>query len=311
MCRLFVIGNGFDLTHQLPTSYENFRNYLAEFAEINENNEDDFTIPDIETNDDNVYGVPLDESAGFLYNLLNNTEGIGEYWQDFEAALGRLNFRAVFDDNYPTVYDRNGDINYFHTANNQEDMGKDINIHCTNIYDLISGWIESIQLSNVARLERFNMIFDMDSLFFTFNYTRTLEDIYHIRPENICHIHGMLDEPLIVGHGLNADEIQSLHDTYAREFIGVEDNLTQTIRELSKPVTARINLFQDFFERLNNVTEIYSHGFSFANVDLPYIRRICEVVNTNNATWYQYTYNGSDYTNILRDCGFDGEIRFW
>lgn len=66
-----------------------------------------------------------------------------------------------------------------------------------------------------------------------------------------------------------------------------------------------------FFERMNNVTEFYSYGFSFANVNLPYIRRICEVVNTSNATWYQYTYNGSNYTNILRDCGFDGEINFW
>lgn len=311
MCRLFIIGNGFDLAHQLPTSYDNFKNYLSEFAGINKDNVDNFTIPDIETNSDDVYSVGLETSAGFLYNLLNNTQGIGERWQDFEAALGRLNFRAVFDDICPIVYDRDGDTNYFYTANNQRGMGRNINIHCTNIYDIFSDWIGSIHLNNVAPLERFNMIFDRNSLFLTFNYTRTLENIYHIQPENICHIHGMLNEPLIVGHGLNDEEIRRLHDTYAREFIGAEDDLTQTIRELRKAVTTRINLFQDFFERLNNITEIYSYGFSFSNVDLPYIERICAVINTCNVTWYQYTYNGSDYTDILKRCGFNGGIMFW
>lgn len=311
MCKLFIIGNGFDLTHQLPTSYENFRNYLAEYAGINEDNIDNFTIPAIETNSENVFGVGLEASAGFLYNLLNNTQGIGEYWQDFEAALGRLNFGAVFEDNYSEARDRDGEINYFHTANNREDMGRDINIHCTNIYDIFNDWIGNINLSNVAALERFNMIFDRNSLFLTFNYTRTLEDIYRISADNICHIHGMLGEPLVVGHGLTDEEIQNLHYVYARNFIGAEDNLTQTIRELRKPVEGRITLWRDFFESLNNVTEIYSCGFSFSHVDLPYIERICAVVNTCNAIWDQYTYNGSDYTDILRYCGFEGAIRFW
>lgn len=311
MCRLFVIGNGFDLTHQLPTSYENFKTYLNKFAEINEDNVDNFTIPYIEISSDDVKAMDEKTAGIFLYNLLENTENIGENWQNFEDALGRLNFRTVFYDNYLEVPDRDGDVDYFHTANNQEDLSAGIYESCRFIYDIFKDWIKGVQLNNIAALERFNMIFDRNSLFLTFNYTRTLEDVYHIPPENICHIHGMVGEPLIVGHGLSADEIQSLHDTYAREFIGAEDNLTQTIRELGKPVSARINLFQDFFERLNNVTEIYSYGFSFANVDLPYIRRICKVVNTSNATWYQYTYNGSDCTDLLRDCGFEGEIRFW
>lgn len=311
MCKLFVIGNGFDLTHQLPTRYENFKTYLNKFADINEENVDNFIIPYIEINSDGV--IPMDEktAGNFLYNLLDNTENIGEIWQNFEDALGRLNFRAVFYDNYLEELDRDGDTDYFHTANNQADLSYGIYESCRFIYDVFKDWIKGIQLNNIAVLERFNMIFDWNSLFLTFNYTKTLEDIYHIPLENICHIHGIVDDSVIVGHGLSHEEINSLHDIYAREFIGAEDNLTQAIRDLRKPVDAQITLHQDFFERLDNITEIYSYGFSFSNVDLPYIERICEVVNTSNVTWYQYTYNGSDYTDILRGCGFEGEIRFW
>lgn len=311
MCKLFIIGNGFDLAHHLPTSYGNFRNFLYRYATMNPDDEYNFTVPQVYTNQEGGFSIDESDAAVFLYNLLDNTENIGDNWQDFEGALGRLNFEAVFDDNFAEVYDHDGDLNPFHTAYNREDMSNSINESCGLISNIFTDWIHSICLDNTIPLEMLSRLFDRNSLFLTFNYTRTLEDVYQVSEENICHIHGSVGETLVVGHGLSDIEMNSLYDFYERRFIGAEDALFQTIRDLRKPVDVRLQLKQNFFDRLNNITDIYSYGFSFSDVDLPYIRRICEVVDTLNARWYQYRYNGNDYRKIIEDCGFTGQINNW
>ena len=37
MCKLFVLGNGFDIKHKLPTSYNNFKNfpYFLNYLNLN------------------------------------------------------------------------------------------------------------------------------------------------------------------------------------------------------------------------------------------------------------------------------------
>lgn len=246
MCKLFIIGNGFDLSHQLPTTYNNFRNYLAEFAGVDVNHRNNFTLPNTYINHDGVWEIDEQRASFFLYNLLENTENIEENWEDFEAALGRLNFNIVFEENYPEVYDREGDLNCFHTSNNRENISAAINQSCTLIYDIFTEWIESIHLNNIIALENFSRIFDRNSLFLSFNYTKVLEDIYHIPAENICHIHGVIGDPLVVGHGRSNAEIENLYNYYFRRFIGAEDNLIQTIRELRKPVESRLDMIKDF-----------------------------------------------------------------
>lgn len=34
MDRLFIIGNGFDLAHGIPSAYKNFRDYLIDESEL-------------------------------------------------------------------------------------------------------------------------------------------------------------------------------------------------------------------------------------------------------------------------------------
>ncbi len=311
MCKLFIIGNGFDLAHHLPTSYGNFRNFLYRYATMNPDDEYNFTVPQVYTNPEGVFSIDESDATVFLYNLLDNTENIGDNWQDFEGALGRLNFEAVFDDNFAEVYDHEGDLNPFHTAYNREDMSNSIHESCDLISNIFTDWIQSICLDNTVPLEALSRLFDRNSLFLTFNYTRTLEEVYQVPEENICHIHGSVGKTLVVGHGLSDIEMNNLYDFYERSFIGAEDALFQTIRDLRKPVEFLLQLNQNFFDRLNNITDIYSYGFSFSDVDLPYIRRICEAVNKNSIIWHQYSYKNSDYTDVIRNCGFNGNIEFW
>ena len=57
------------------------------------------------------------------------------------------------------------------------------------------------------------------------------------------------------------------------------------------------------------VDNIYSYGFSFSEVDLPYIRRICGSIETDNVVWYINDYDKVKcYRSIIKRCGFKGKL---
>lgn len=144
--------------------------------------------------------------------------------------------------------------------------------------------------------------------FFTFNYTQTLEHIYNISENNICHIHGMskgiknlndlASEDLIFGHGLES------YDTNVTNIVNTAYNITK------KPVNQCIENNQLFFEKLEDVDSIYSYGFSFGDVDMPYIEKICRSIrNTTNVTWYFNDFKIEEYRTLceeIRKIGFNG-----
>ena len=47
-----------------------------------------------------------------------------------------------------------------------------------------------------------------------------------------------------------------------------------------------------FFEQLKDVEQVYSYGFSYGKVDLPYIKEIINNISNNkNSKWFFYDYN--------------------
>ena len=46
MSKLFIIGNGFDSAHKMPTSYEEFRKYIIGEYELSEHEDEIPEIPD-------------------------------------------------------------------------------------------------------------------------------------------------------------------------------------------------------------------------------------------------------------------------
>lgn len=314
MCKLFIIGNGFDLASGLKTSYKDFREYMCstykptdEFSDKMPKSES----PEIITSYDEG------EMGRFLYHLINNSCK-EENWSDFEKALGNLNF------NYPLEswgisrvkdYVNNNGYDPTNSLNNWGDI-RDLEGFQTNFNNIIgflnecfSGWIKNIDLNDGYPIEKFTNFVDLKtSKFLNFNYTMTLENLYNIPKENICHIH-VFNENFIFGHGIMEDQTIKYYNNY--KDINTALTFQQITESLQKNANRWLEQNKNFFARLNNITDIYSYGFSFSNVDLPYIRRICEVVNTNNAVWYQYRYNGNDYTKVLKDCGFNGKIQSW
>lgn len=312
MCKLFIIGNGFDIASGLSTRYSDFRNYMRSVYEPEDEIADRMPISEtvglITSYDENDMGK-------FLYHLINNTCNDGN-WSNFEEALGNLNFRYALKNwesfkvcDYVAKEGALPSVEDWEKVRDLSGFRENLNNIIPFLNECFSGWIKSININEAQKLEIFNNSIDgKTSKFLNFNYTSTLEYVYNIPIDKICHVH-IFNNNFIFGHGVLQNKILEYNNCYHN--ISVSRIFNQITELLYKRTSLYLKYNSSFFERLNNITDIYSYGFSFSDVDLPYIRRICEVVDTRNARWYQYSYNGSDYREIIEDCGFEGQIENW
>ena len=347
--KLFIIGNGFDRAHHFPTAYADFRIWMEdkladEYPDLRQDDEGHIILDEMPTVPSVVMGNHGEEIANekqaiymLMWLLLNNSD-IGEDWRNFEEALYSLDIEAIIDDYTWLVesssIDKDGVFNPFWEDQNYEDIANDIKVSVRMIRYLFEQWIDEIDIINVPRLS-INNVMDRESLFLTFNYTETLEKIYDVPPVLIDHIHGLryrasdyIDEnshfpntlgELIVGHGCGESR------NFNPESISREMILEETIQELRKPVETLIRKHSSFWTRLqhNNIKEIYSFGFSYAEVDLPYVREIIASIqslhNNVDRTWYLNRFDdipdketgrvkNIDYEQRIRECGFMGKI---
>ena len=223
MTTLFIIGNGFDLAHGLPTSYNHFKEYLRTEYEY-EYDEKPLLWEQSTTMPDGYEEYSLNECAHIIDYMVSNV-GRGltsiELWSDFEKALGFLDFQEIEEEIYDQ-YDKEGDINSFKTSYLYEDAYGDLEQIMKFVKKLFQEWIKTIEipeqhysLSNMNVYETLSDLFETveDPIFLTFNYTDTLEILY--REKKINHIHGDVNNP-IIGHGDNTtiDELAYHQDEY-------------------------------------------------------------------------------------------------
>lgn len=312
MCKLFIIGNGFDLASGLKTSYIDFREYM--FSTYKPTDEFSDKMPKSER-PGIITSYDEEEMGKFWYHLINNSCK-KENWSDFEESLSTLDFTYALENwensQIENYYAKNGatpPINEWDKTRNLKEFRRNFNNIICYLNDCFSGWIKSIDITKGHKIDKFNNIMDLKvSKFLNFNYTKTLENLYNIPYENVCHIH-VFNKNFIFGHGALKNKTMKYNNDYKN--INIARTFQQITESLRKNTSRCLAQNKIFFAKLNNITDIYSYGFSFSNVDLPYINRICQVVNTSNATWHQYMYNGNDYTEVLKDCGFNGKIQSW
>ena len=154
--RLFIIGNGFDLAHGLPTSFNpDFKN----ITEIHEQISDFWDI----------------------YQSVNSN-----IWSDFENCLAHPDFNQLeeifrgYEPDFSSDYesDRNSII-----------IQVDLNGRLKeSLYDFANRAEQEINDKNVQ--SQFYKHFNCKDLFISFNYTHTLEKLYKITDNQIVHIHG-------------------------------------------------------------------------------------------------------------------------
>ncbi|GFI13114.1 MULTISPECIES: bacteriophage abortive infection AbiH family protein [Bacteroidales] len=288
---LYIIGNGFDIHHSINSSYSNYRNWLEE-------NE-----PDIYSQLCDLYGVSTDEDEAH------------EWWSDFENMLSEIDLydyvENVVVENYPDFSSDDFRDRDYHAAEfaAENELGALI----YHIKRTFNAWIASLDKADSTKrihLEREN------SLFITFNYTRTLEDLYRIPDEQIVHIHGMVGEDeLILGHGKNYAELKEeleiaqpqppadldeyeLQDWYSSH----SDFMTQQTQEvaisqiafLQKDVEQIISENHSIWNSLGEVETIHVFGFSFSGIDTPYLSTIIRHINTDKVKWEISAFSNRD-----------------
>ena len=260
---LYIIGNGFDIAHKLPTTYEDFHKWLIENG--------------------HGYFVQAFES---LYPDVKDCKG---RWCDIEKALGSitLNSAVNFDLNYQYLSDEKLNQN---SSLDEYTCGRNINNVVKVLPGLLLGWVKSIQLDNCPSIFEFVE----KSRFLSFNYTRTLENIYGITEDKVLHIHEMVMEnrPLVVGYGHSIFE----NDEYDTPNDNIDINLIiKLLSQCKKPVEAilREPKPKTWFENLREVSSVTVFGHSCSIVDKPYFETVAKSIQ-KDAYWHFYVHDRSN-----------------
>ena len=234
---LFIIGNGFDLYHDVKSKYKHFCCWL------NLNDHEDF-VEDIE----------------HIFPKLDGNQI--SLWSNFEEVLQSYNL----DDLYSTLHTENHDHwepeTWRKTAQKME-------ITTRQMRPLMREWAKQIEINNVNP----NLELSKKSLYLTFNYTNLLEETYQIPSDRICHIHGSVDDDeVIVGHvrwqkpeDYNAQSDEK--EIVCREFLKV-------LNKLNKGTDEQIGKHETFFNLLKNVTHVVVLGHSMGDIDRVYFREV-------------------------------------
>ena len=271
MKHLYVIGNGFDIHHKIPSRYIKFKEWL-------------------EKNDKSTYSK--------LNEYLGVWPGDDIWWNDFETNLGDVSCVKEYAEN----------VALENLPNYASDDYRDRNLYDAEVevendlggliddlkYDF-QQWASQLPYGEEGtgiKIER------EDSVFLTFNYSLTLEKLYGIPSKQILHIHGVCNDwkSIVVGHGRSYQDVRDEFDGMnpGASSIDPEDMIEEdfsttrakdaaafAICGIRKDVKGIIDRHKDFFESLKDVEYVHIYGFSFAETDLPYMDAIFEVVNRN------------------------------
>lgn len=165
--KLFIIGNGFDLAHKMPTSFNPEFKKLAEKIEQN----------------------------SYFWDMYQSREA--NIWSDFENLLAYPDFNNLdeifvgYSPDYHSDYERDRDsiITQVYLNGKLNDA----------LYEFANQAENSIK--SKKPLSFYENYFNSGDLFITMNYTHTLEKLYGISNDMVLHIHGEVgSNNLILGY---------------------------------------------------------------------------------------------------------------
>lgn len=135
-------------------------------------------------------------------------------------------------------------------------------------------WIANIEISD----KPLNIEIPPEAKYLTFNYTKTLEKLYHIHPSQILHIHGDVNNP-IFGHNQLIKEYWNEHELLSEQT--AKQKIIAGMNELHKDVQGIIADNSGYFDSISDIDEIIIRGISYGPIDLPYFKKIKDSVKPN------------------------------
>ena len=256
MKRLYIIGNGFDVHHQIKSKYSDFKNY-------------------VEAQDKDLYGI--------LEKYFNTDE----LWSDFEKTLADIDTDTITDDasNFLVSYGADDWSDAYH-HDYQYEIEQALDLVTVKLRMHFTNWILQLDIPSSRQVN-----IDVNAIFLNFNYTDTLELAYGIPRDKINHIHNSAvdtESILILGHSREFDEDESFskdNDEYTDPRVAQgNDLLDDYFKQTYKDTDTIIHENGSFFDSLGEIDEVFVFGHSMSLVDIKYFQRIQDKVK-ENALW--------------------------
>ncbi|MBB4133368.1 bacteriophage abortive infection AbiH family protein [Xanthomonas sp. 3075] len=261
--KLYVIGNGFDLWHGIPSSLAQFKQY-------------------VQATDSDVYR----EVEEYLPTR--------EDWSDLERALADMDVDALID-NLGHFMGSYGDEEWSDAGHHdfQYEVGNVVERLSTDLRQRFAEWIRTLPIPTPETASKRLATLDPDAVFFTFNYTRTLSSLYGVPPERVLFIHGcadLADDELVLGHAWHPQTRKSLNDRHDIEdvdtrLIEANDTIDEYFSSTFKRSAELIRKNQNFFDSLGNIDQVIVLGHSLSDVDAAYFTALLQQRKVAQAPW--------------------------
>lgn len=271
--RLFIIGNGFDRAHDLPTSYWDFRTHLETHH------------PDFLKAFEQHYHIVPNDSEEYKKALL---------WNAFETNLANIDEDIIIENALGMEMGlESGDVGIEDT----------LRLYFRSEYQYINElevylkeWVKTITLGAICPIST-QIKKNSSDIFITFNYTSVLEEVYQIDAGKVLHIHGSLrtnDDDPILGHG-NRNRIANIKAKRNDAVIWSEEKLASICGVIEEYYNSTFKNVANYMHKLNSLykyrpQEIIVIGHSVAGVDLPYYKKIDDLTN-QTALWTVYYFD--------------------
>lgn len=290
---LIIIGNGFDLHHGLPTSYKGFAEYLRSH---------DLSL--------------LDN----LERVISFTPSDGDIWSRLEENLAHIDMDYIDDLMREYIPSLASDDYYKDMDACQLEAERWVSSLTTDLRHQFSNYISDAN-NKEARVGSLLKI-DANSLFISFNYTRTLERFYNIDEDSILYIHGTFDDEgnIVLGHatdpktfvkekpdesmpeGLSDEQKEMWYDDMSNRHIPfldeARDELASYYARSFKNTKEIIERNKDFFGKLSAVRSLYVLGHSMSDVDIIYFEKFKQFLS-HSCRWFVSYYTENDKNNLI------------
>lgn len=282
---LYIIGNGFDRHHDIPSDYRDFGSYLAAV--------DRDTYREVEA----------------YFNVDD------EFWWQFEQQLASFDTDAVINyaSQFLTSY---GADNWSDSGHHdyQYELDRVVEAISKTLQERFAQWVRQLPIPSLSSCNIEPLPLDPNAFYLNFNYTQTLQWTYRIPDDQILHIHGRARDPadrLILGHGWKRTASDSLNhgvDMSDADVRVVEGNeiVDRYFSATFKPTAKIIAHNQTFFSNLKAIRQIYVMGHSLAEVDAPYFAEIIKNINPSLVRWMiSYHHNPTHARAKFSEFGID------
>lgn len=287
---LYIVGNGFDLHHNVHSRYSDFHKWWQEHT-----------------------------MSSYMYeDEIESYFHCDDLWSSFEENLAKFDYEKFSKDvavgNRPNMASN-------HPEASLEDARIEVEMQLEQWWaDIKFGLVKWLAQLNPPNPHNIIQILAENSYFLTFNYTFTLEYLYGISPGKVLHIHGRVGDSvanIYLGHdGKLMPRNESQFDDYIDEYGQIDylkvpdanegiserqaiDSGMAQVKLWEKPVKQIISKHESWWLSLGSVRRIFVYGLGFSSVDMPYLNSIMSSV-PKTATWTVSYYSSKERAKIMQ-----------